>query len=224
MSRSKALQYYIASRLLFAPLQLLTILTIVFLLLRATPGDPADAILGGRAPESAKEELRKQLGLDLPIWLQYINYLGNILRFDLGTSLTSRGQNVWQIISQHFPATVELAVCSMLVALIVGILVGTLSASRPGTPLDLGGRLFGIITYALPMFWAGMLLQLVFSVQLQWFPNSNRFPPNISPPTTITGLYTIDSLLGGNLNYFFLALYHLALPSLTLGIFIKWHF
>ncbi|MBG0743773.1 MAG: ABC transporter permease [Cylindrospermopsis raciborskii KL1] len=221
MSRSKALQYYIASRLLFAPLQLLTILTIVFLLLRATPGDPADAILGGRAPESAKEELRKQLGLDLPIWLQYINYLGNILRFDLGTSLTSRGQNVWQIISQHFPATVELAVCSMLVALIVGILVGTLSASRPGTPLDLGGRLFGIITYALPMFWAGMLLQLVFSVQLQWFPNSNRFPPNISPPTTITGLYTIDSLLGGNLNYFFLALHHLALPSLTLGILLS---
>ncbi|MCZ2202607.1 MAG: ABC transporter permease, partial [Cylindrospermopsis raciborskii PAMP2012] len=208
-------------RLLFAPLQLLTILTIVFLLLRATPGDPADAILGGRAPESAKEELRKQLGLDLPIWLQYINYLGNILRFDLGTSLTSRGQNVWQIISQHFPATVELAVCSMLVALIVGILVGTLSASRPGTPLDLGGRLFGIITYALPMFWAGMLLQLVFSVQLQWFPNSNRFPPNISPPTTITGLYTIDSLLGGNLNYFFLALHHLALPSLTLGILLS---
>lgn len=221
MSRSKALQYYIASRLVFAPLQLLTIVTIVFLLLRATPGDPADAILGGRAPESAKEELRKQLGLDLPIWLQYINYLGNILRFDLGSSLTSRGQNVWQIISQHFPATMELAVCSMLVALIVGILVGILSASRPGTPLDLGGRLFGIITYALPMFWAGMLLQLVFSVQLQWFPNSNRFPPNISPPTTITGLYTIDSLLSGNLNYFFLALHHLALPSLTLGILLS---
>ncbi|EFA72392.1 Binding-like protein-dependent transport systems inner membrane component [Raphidiopsis brookii D9] len=224
MSRSKALQYYIASRLLFAPLQLLTILTIVFLLLRATPGDPADAILGGRAPESAKEELRKQLGLDLPIWLQYINYLGNILRFDLGTSLTSRGQNVWQIISQHFPATVELAVCSMLVALIVGILVGTLSASRPGTPLDLGGRLFGIITYALPMFWAGMLLQLVFSVQLQWFPNSNRFPPNISPPTTITGLYTIDSLLGGNLNLFFPGLASFSSTQFNPRNFIKWHF
>ncbi|MFN7854949.1 MAG: ABC transporter permease, partial [Dolichospermum sp.] len=92
MSRSKALQYYIFSRLLFAPLQLFTIITIVFLLLRATPGDPADAILGGRAPESAKEELRKQLGLDLPIWLQYLNYLGKLLHFDLGTSLTSRGQ------------------------------------------------------------------------------------------------------------------------------------
>lgn len=221
MSRSQALQYYIVSRLLFAPLQLLTIITIVFLLLRATPGDPADAILGGRAPETAKEELRKQLGLDLPIWLQYLNYLGHILRFDLGTSLTSRGQQVWEIISQHFPATVELAVCSMLVALMVGILVGTFSASNPGTAFDLGGRLFGIITYALPMFWTGMLLQLIFSVQLGWFPNSNRFPPNLSPPSLITGLYTIDSLLTGNFSYFFTALHHLALPSLTLGILLS---
>ncbi|AFY45545.1 ABC transporter permease [Nostoc sp. PCC 7107] len=222
MSRSKALQYYIVSRLLLAPLQLLTIITIVFLLLRATPGDPADAILGGRAPEAAKEELRKQLGLNLPIWLQYLNYLGNIiLRFDLGTSLTSRGQNVWDIIGQYFPATVELAVFSMTVALIVGIFVGTLSASRPGTYFDVGGRLFGIITYALPMFWAGMLLQLVFSVQLGWFPNSNRFPPTLPPPSPITGLYTFDSLLSGNLTQFFASLHHLALPSLTLGILLS---
>ncbi|RCJ21529.1 ABC transporter permease [Nostoc sp. ATCC 43529] len=221
MSRSKALQYYIVSRLLLAPLQLLTIITIVFLLLRATPGDPADAILGGRAPEAAKEELRKQLGLDLPLWLQYLNYLGNVLRFDLGTSLLSRGENVWNIIAQYFPATVELAVCSMAVALIVGILVGTLSASRPGTSFDLGGRLFGIVTYALPMFWAGMIFQLIFSVQLGWFPNSNRFPPNLAAPTPITGLYTIDSLLAGNFTQFFTSLHHLALPSLTLGLLLS---
>ncbi|HLO88917.1 MAG TPA: ABC transporter permease [Nostocaceae cyanobacterium] len=221
MSRSKALQYYIVSRLLFAPLQLLTIITIVFLLLRATPGDPADAILGGRGTESAKEELRKSLGLDLPIPLQYINYIGNLLRFDLGSSLTSRGQSVWEIIGQYFPATAELAVCSMAVALIVGIIVGVFSASRPGTSFDLGGRLFGIITYALPMFWAGMLFQLVFSYQLRWFPNSNRFPPNLPSPSPITGLYTIDSLLSGNFDQFFTSLHHLALPSLTLGLLLS---
>ena len=221
MSRSKALQYYIVSRLLLAPLQLLTIITIVFLLLRATPGDPADAILGGRAPESAKAELRKQLGLDLPLWLQYFNYLGNLLRLDLGTSLSSRGQHVGDIIGQYFPATVELAVCSMAVALIVGILVGTLSASRPGTFVDAGGRLFGIITYALPMFWAGMILQLIFSIQLRWFPNSNRFPPNLPAPSHITGLYTVDSLLAGNFTQFFISLHHIALPSLTLGILLS---
>lgn len=221
MSRSKALQYYIFSRLLFAPLQLLTIITIVFLLLRATPGDPVDAILGGRASETVKQQYREQLGLNRPLFLQYLNYLGDLLHFDLGTSLTSRGQHVWNIIGQYFPATVELAVFSMAIALIVGILVGTLSASRPGTYFDLGGRLFGIITYALPMFWAGMLLQLIFSVQLGWFPNSNRFPPNLSPPSTFTGLYTVDSLLSGNFTQFLISLHHLALPSFTLGILLS---
>ncbi|MDJ0615794.1 MAG: ABC transporter permease [Calothrix sp. MO_192.B10] len=221
MSRSKALQYYITVRLLLAPLMLWTITTIVFLLLRATPGDPADAILGNRATETAKAELRKQLGLDLPLWLQYLNYMGQLLRLDLGTSLTSQGQNVWDIIGQYFPATVELAIFSMAVALIVGIGVGTLSASRPGTIFDLGGRLFGIITYSLPMFWVGMLLQLIFAVQLGWFPNSNRFPPSIPTPTHITGLYTVDSLLAGNLTQFFAAIHHLALPSITLGVLLS---
>ncbi|MBD2443636.1 ABC transporter permease [Dolichospermum sp. FACHB-1091] len=221
MSRSKALQYYIVSRLLFAPLQLLTVITIVFLLIRVLPGDIADSVLGGRAPESAKEEYRREQGLDSPIWLQYLKYLGGLLHFDLGTSGISRGQSVKEIIGQYFPATVELAFASMAVALIVGVLVGTISASRPGTAFDIGGRLFGIITYALPMFWAGMLLQLVFSVQLGWFPNSNRFPPNLPAPTNITGLYTIDSLLSGNLSQFFTSLHHLALPSLTLGILLS---
>ncbi len=172
-------------------------------------------------PESAKEEMRRELDLHLPIWLQYLKYLVNILHFDLGTSYTSRGQHVTNIIGQYFPATVELAVCSMLVALTVGILVGTLSASRPGTYFDIGGRLFGITTYAFPIFWAGMLLQLIFSVQLGWFPNSNRFPANLQAPNTITGLYTIDSLLSGNLSQFFISLHHLALPSLTLGILLS---
>jgi len=190
-------------------------------LLRVAQGDPADAILGGRAPESAKEELRKQLGLNLPIWLQYLNYLGNLLHFDLGTSLTSRGQNVGEIIGQYFPATLELAVFSMAVALIVGITIGIFSASHPGTFLDVSGRLFGITTYALPIFWAGMLLQLIFSIQLGWLPNSNRFPPNLSAPKTITGLYTIDSLLTGNVNQFLISLHHLTLPCLTLGILLS---
>ncbi|KAF3885550.1 MULTISPECIES: ABC transporter permease [Nostocales] len=221
MSRSKALQYYIIARLLLAPLMLWTVTTVVFLLLRSTPGDVADAILGGRAPESAKEELRKQLGLDLPLWLQYFNYMGQLLRFDLGSSLTSGGQSVWEVIRQHFPATVELAVCSMAVALVVGIGVGTLSASRPGTVLDAGGRLFGIITYSLPMFWAGMVLQLIFAVQLGWFPSGTRFPAALLTPTPITGLYTIDSLLTGNLSQFFASLHYLALPSITLGVLLS---
>ncbi|MBP5977177.1 ABC transporter permease [Brasilonema sp. CT11] len=221
MSRSKALQYYIIVRVLLAPLMLLTVTTVVFLLLRATPGDPVDAIIGGRAPESAKEELRAKLGLNLPIWLQYLNYMGKLLQLDLGTSIGSRGQSVWEIIGQYFPATVELAVCSMAIALIVGIGIGVISASRPGSYLDIGGRLFGIITYSLPMFWAGMILQLIFAVQLNWFPLGTRFPTTTPAPHTMTGLYTLDSLLSGNLNQFFTALHYLALPSLTLGLLLS---
>lgn len=221
MSRSSALRYYVLARLLLAPLMLWTITTVVFLLLRATPGDPVDAILGPRAPASAKAALREQLGLGDPLWQQYLAYLKDLLGFDLGTSLTSRGQSVWEIIRAYFPATAELAFLSMLVALGVGIGVGILSASRPGTPLDLGGRLFGIITYSIPLFWLGMLLQLIFSVQLGWFPLGTRFPINVSPPQGPTGLYTIDSLLSGNLGQFFTALYHLILPSLTLGLVLS---
>ncbi len=221
MSRAKALQYYIFTRLLLAPLMLLTITTLVFLLLRATPGDPADAILGNRAPEAAKQALREQLGLSDPLWLQYWHYLGNLFHLDLGTSLTSRGLPVWEIIQQHFPATVELTFFGMAIAVIVGIGVGMLSASRPGTFFDVGGRLFGIITYSLPLFWVGMIVQLVFAVQLGWFPLGTRFPISSPPPSSITGLYTIDSILNGNLNQFFTSLYYLTLPCITLGILLS---
>ncbi|BDA66294.1 binding-protein-dependent transport systems inner membrane component [Calothrix sp. PCC 7716] len=222
MSRSKALTYYVVTRLLLAPLQILTIVTMVFLLLRATPGDPVDAILGGRAPDSAKEAMRKQLGLDLPLPLQYLNYLGNLIfKLDMGKSISSRGKSVWDIIGEHFPATAELAVFSIIVALVVGIAVGTLSASRPGTSLDIGGRLFGIITYALPMFWAGMLLQLIFAVSLDILPLGSRFPVTLEAPAKLTGLYTIDSLLRGKFVEFFTAIKYLILPSCTLGILLS---
>lgn len=221
MSRSRALQYYVLARLLLAPLMLLTIATVVFLLLRATPGDPADAILGTRAPEAAKIALREQLGLTKPLILQYFDYLGNLLQFDLGSSLTSRGLPVWDVIVQYFPATVELTFFSMVVAVVVGVGVGAIAASQPGTIFDIFGRLFGIITYSLPLFWMGMVLQLIFSVQLGWFPLGTRFPVNVTPPPSVTGLYTIDSLLTGNVELFGTALYYLILPCVTLGILLS---
>ncbi|MGJ3245774.1 MAG: ABC transporter permease [Elainellaceae cyanobacterium] len=221
MSRSKALLYYTGSRLLLAPLMIWTITTLVFLLLRATPGDPVDVVLGSRAPEEAKDALRERLGLNDPLWMQYLSYLGSLLRLDLGTSLTTQGQTVWQIIQQHFPATVELTVCSMIVSAGVGIAVGALAASRPNSSLDAGGRLFGIITYAVPMYWFGMLLQLLFSVKLRWFPIGTRFPLTMTPPNGPTGLYVVDSLLTGNLTHLATSVYYLILPSLTLGLLLS---
>ena len=198
-----------------------TIVTLVFFLLKATPGDPADAFLGNRASDEVKADLRKQLGLDQPVYIQYFSYLFNILRGDFGKSITSSGKEVLIVIQENFPATLELAIGSMLIAFIVGVTVGTISASRPGTISEVGGRLFGIISYSLPIFWVGMLLQLVFAVQLNIFPLGGRFPANLTPPVKITGLYTIDSLLHFDLASFFVSLHHLALPCLTLGVLLS---
>ncbi len=198
-----------------------TIVTLVFFLLKATPGDPADAFLGNRASDEVKADLRKQLGLDQPVYVQYFSYLFNILHGDFGKSITSSGKAVLTVIQENFPATLELAIGSMLIAFIVGVTVGTISASRPGTISEVGGRLFGIISYSLPIFWVGMLLQLVFAVQLNIFPLGGRFPANLTPPVKITGLYTIDSLLHFDLASFFVSLHHLALPCLTLGVLLS---
>ncbi|HIK37777.1 MAG: ABC transporter permease [Geminocystis sp.] len=221
MSRASSLQYYILARLLLAPLMLWTIVTVVFILLRVTPGDPTDAILGARAPEAVKQALREKLGLNQPLWLQYVSYLRQILSFDLGTSLTSQGESVWQVIQKHFPATVELAVFAMVVAVSIGMIVGILAAVNANTIWDLGGRLFGIITYSLPLFWVGMLLQLVFAVQLKWLPLGSRYPVGMETPPSITGLYTLDSLLTLNLNQLAVSLHHLILPSFTLGLLLS---
>jgi peptide/nickel transport system permease protein len=221
MSRAKALQYYISARLLLAPLMIWTIVTVVFLLLRATPGDPVDAILGNRAPEAAKAVMREQLGLNKSLLAQYFDYLGNLLHLNLGNSITSKGTSVWEIIQRHFPATVELTFYSMAIAIAVGVTLGMVAASRPGTSIDVGGRLFGIITYSLPIFWVGMLLQLVLSVQLGLFPLGTRFPLNETAPQGLTGIYTIDSILGGNLSQLLVSIHYLALPCLTLGILLS---
>lgn len=219
-SRSNALRYYVLSRLMLAPLVVWLATTVVFWLMRLA-GDPVTAYYGPRASEEVKEALRIQLKLDRPLIVQYFDYMGNLLRLDLKNSLVDQGKPVWQIITEHFPATVELALCGMIVAIVVGVTVGSIAASFPNTPLDTGGRLFGIITYATPMYWFGMMLQLLLSVQLRWFPIGTRFPLSATPPDGPTGLYLLDSLLHLNFGQFGTALYYLALPSLTLGILIS---
>ncbi len=221
MSRARALQYYLLTRILLAPLMLWTIVSLIFLLLRATPGDPADAILGNRAPEAAKQALREQLGLSDPLPIQYITYILQLLRLDLGTSISSRGLPVWDVIWDHFPATVELTFYGMLVAVVLGVSIGMFAASRPNTVFDAGGRLFGIITYSLPLFWMGMVFQLVFAVQLKWFPLGTRFPISLAAPPHITGLYTLDSLLTGHWSALFTAFHYLALPCFSLGLLLS---
>jgi peptide/nickel transport system permease protein len=223
MSRRRALAQYLAARLALAPLMLWLIATLVFLLLRLAPGDPIDALLGTRAPEAARAALRSRLGLDQPLWRQYGSFLGDLLQGDLGTSLTNQDP-VSAVIGQTLPASLELGSVALILAAVVGLAVGFSGIARPEGKLDLAGRLYGIGTYALPPFWAAMVVQLIFAVWLGWLPVGGRFPPTLLPPEG-SGFYLIDSLRIGLINGDWQALAgtvrHLTLPAGTLALLLS---
>ncbi len=194
--------------------------SLVFILLRIAPGDPVDAILGTRANELARESLRIKLGLDKPLINQYLEYLNQLLHGNLGTSLNTQ-EPVKEIISKALPASIELAIFAILIASLLGYLIGFLGAVKPEGKIDFLGRIFGIGTYALPPFWAAMLIQIIFSVLLGWFPIGGRLPPGASPPNPITGFIFFDSILNLNIKMIFSSIEHLILPSVTLGILLS---
>ena len=223
MSRRRTLLRYLAARLTLAPVMLWLIASLVFLLLRLAPGDPIDALLGTRAPESARAALRAQLGLDQPLLQQYGVFLGKLLHGDLGASLTNQ-EPVTAVIRQSLPASLELGVVALLLAAVVGLAVGFSGIARPEGRLDLAGRLYGIGTYALPPFWAAMVVQLVFAVWLGWLPVGGRFPPTLLPPEG-SGFYLVDSLRSGlatgQWQQLAGSVRHLVLPAATLGLLLS---
>ena len=219
MSRRRQLLSYAVSRLALAPVMLWLIASLVFLLLRLAPGDPIDALLGPRAPEAVRSALRQQLGLDQPLAQQYIGFMGKLLHGDLGLSLSNQ-EPVSRIIAQSLPASLELGVVALSLAAVLGLAVGFSGIARPEGRLDLAGRLFGIGTYALPPFWAAMVLQLVFAVGLGWLPVGGRFPATIEPPAG-SGFYLFDSLRAGNGAQLMGTLRHLVLPAGTLGLLLS---
>jgi peptide/nickel transport system permease protein len=223
MSRRKDLLRYLAARLALAPVMVWLIASLVFLLLRLAPGDPIDALLGTRAPAAARAALRAQLGLDQPLWHQYGYFLRQLLHGDLGQSLTNQ-EPVTAVIRQSLPASLELGVVALLLAAVVGLAVGFSGVARPEGKLDLAGRLYGIGTYALPPFWAAMVVQLVFAVWLGWLPVGGRFPPTLIPPAG-SGFYLLASLragLGtGEWHQLLGTVRHLVLPAGTLGLLLS---
>jgi peptide/nickel transport system permease protein len=180
------LRRYLLTRLaLTAPL-LLLLLTATFVLLRVAPGDPVTATLGDRASPERVDELRHSLGLDEPLWRQYAAYVGGAVHGDFGRAITT-GTPVWKTIREKFPATLELTLAALLVAVAVGIGIGAVSARYRDTPLDVAGRITGIVLYAAPIFWLGILFQLLFSVRLHWLPTGGRTAA-FAEPHQLTGL------------------------------------
>ncbi|WP_320668073.1 ABC transporter permease [Prochlorococcus sp. MIT 1307] len=219
MNRGRALLQYCATRLALAPLMLWLIASMVFILLRIAPGDPVDAVLGSRASEVAQAALRAKLGLDQPLFNQYLDFINNLSHGDLGNALVNQ-EPVREIIQQALPASLELGISALILAATIGIGIGFSGISRKGSKVDLAGRLYGISTYALPPFWAAMLVQLFFAVILGWLPVGGRFPPSMLQPEG-TGFLIFDSLAKQNWSALKGAIRHLILPATTLGILLS---
>ena len=214
------LRYFITRVLLTIPM-LFILLSLVFVVLRVMPGDPVSAMLGAHAPERVIEEKKEQLGLNKPIAVQYFEYLGQLAQFDLGESMIFK-QRVIEPIKEKLPATLELTFFGMFFTLLIGIPLGSYAASKRRSARDFGIRLYGNIVYCIPVFWMGLMLQLVFGIWLDWLPIAGRTGTRVFPSLfERTGFYILDTLLVGNFSAFFDVLVHLLLPSITLGIVLS---
>ncbi|PNX48151.1 MAG: peptide ABC transporter permease [Thermoplasmata archaeon M9B2D] len=208
---------FIVRRLLLLIPVLIGVTIITFTVSHVIPADPARAFAGGpKAQPDVIERITKELHLDEPIWIQYFYYLNNLIHFDLGKSyLESRP--VAEALGQYFPATLELTIFAMLIAIPLGILGGIISAVRRNKLSDHLTRIIAIVGYSLPIFWLALMLQYLLAYLIPIFPLEGRLAIGMNPPTSITGLYVFDSILTGNLNTLGSTLIHLVLPAFTLG-------
>ncbi|MCC7426668.1 MAG: ABC transporter permease [Alphaproteobacteria bacterium] len=196
---------------------LLGLLVLVFVLTRIVPADPAAVLAGEQASPEQVAAIRATLGLDRPLHVQFVRYLVQVASGDFGTSLYTH-RPVVQDLAERMPATIELALASMLLAILVGIPLGAVAAVRRNGWLDQIIRVFTIGGLAVASFWMAIMLQLVFSMQLDILPLRGRVDAGVPAPPFLTGLYVIDYLLAGNLALARHALWHLVLPSVTLAL------
>jgi len=231
---SASLRNHVLSRLLLTIPMVLILLTFIFVVLRILPGDPVTSELGPRGSPQLKEELKAQLGLDQPITVQYINYLGKVIQLDLGRSMILAKRPVIDELSERLPATLELIIPSFLLMLAISVLPGAIAAHRHRKVIDYALRLWSIITYSIPIFWLGLMLQLIFAVNMGWLPIDHRLDPVLESQILADSLklpfrsnfMLIDSALLGNWAAFQNAIVHLILPTITLslvlsGIFLR---
>ena len=213
-----SLRQYALTRIALVIPMVFILLTLVFLLMRVAPGDPISSALGGRVPKEEVERIKDELGYNRPIYVQYADYLGDVVRGDFGTSITD-GREVRDIIFENGAATLELTFFAMIVAIVVGVTFGLLAGRFRDTWIDGGGRLFGIVIYAMPVFFLGLMAQLFFGSYLDWLPTSDRASPLVDATLeTHTNIYTIDTVINRDWNAFVDVSKHLILPAVTLGL------
>ncbi|HWI48739.1 MAG TPA: ABC transporter permease [Rummeliibacillus sp.] len=207
--------HYIGRRLLQLIPVLLGMTFIVFLIIRAIPGDPAQVILGQQATKEAVAALRASLGLDNPWYVQYFHYLGDLLTGDLGESMRTKvpvTSELWP----YLAATLELSLCAIILAVIIGVNAGIISAWFQNSWFDYAAMIIALIGVSMPIFWLGLMEQWVFGIQLDMLPTSGREDAR-NPVNPITYLYVLDTILQGHFDQLVVVIQHLILPALALA-------
>ncbi len=208
---------YIVRRLLLLIPVLIGVTIITFTVSHVIPADPARAFAGGpKAQPETIARIRAELHLDKPLWEQYFYYLNDLIHLNLGKSFLEN-RPVTTALAQYFPATFELTIFAMIIAVPFGIIGGIISAIRQNKLSDHITRIIAIVGYSLPIFWLALMLQYVFAYQFPIFPLEGRLSAGMTSPTTFTGFYVLDSILSGNGATLLSSLHHLLLPAFTLG-------
>ena len=206
---------YAARRLVQLLPVLLGISVLVFLGMHMIPGDVAQLLLGEKGSEAELQRLRHQLGLDQPIYVQYLRFLAGALRGDFGDSIRTRQPVIWEI-GQALPVTIELSLAALAFAVVVGLGIGILAAGRPHSALDTGAMVLVLVGVSMPVFWTGILLLLVFGGLLGWLPLGGILDSGVTV-RRVTGMPVTDGLLSGDWAAAGNALAHLVLPTVALG-------
>lgn len=205
---------YIIRRLLHSIFVIIGITFLSFGMLLAT-GDPTSALAGEHATPELRAAIREELGLDDPLLVQYGRFVWRLLQGDMGHSIMTRSP-VQSELRQFFPATVELALTAMILAILVGIPMGILAGYRHNSFIDLGTTVGALVGVSMPIFWLGLMLLWFFGLKLSWFPTTGRIDEDVNLQV-ITNLYILDSLLTGNIPALINALHHIALPAFALA-------
>lgn len=219
---STGLRRYIITRIGLLIPMVFILASLVFLVMRVIPGDPVRSALGPKGSPETVARMRASLGLDDPMIVQYGRFIGDIVTLDFGRSLTGGRRPIIDEMSERFPATIELVIPAAAVALAIGITGGTWAAARRKRSTDYGLRLYAVAIYSIPIFWLGLMFQLIFGVRLGWAPIAGRIDPVVG--TTLdrtTNILSVDALINGNWDAFLSALGHLILPVATLGLILS---
>ncbi len=212
------MQCFLVRRIILLIPLLIGVSLVAFVISHAVPSDPMNAALGPKAVSDPEivAAYRAKWGLDEPLYVQYLTYVGNLLQGDLGRSIINR-RPVAEELGRFLPATMELATAAIILTVLVGMPLGVISAVRRNTWVDRVSRVISLVGVSVPVFWLALLGLFIFYAGLGWLPGPGRLGVGVEPPDRVTGFYTLDALLMGDFQLFRDSLSHLVLPAIVLA-------